>query len=149
MRPGLKIQPAQRNASGREQDDRNHEREKAKETRGDGLKTLGGFSSDGFDPPVDEKGDPENGKEEFVEPEHARPPNTEDVMSPGQEEFLRQPAIATNRLREVLTDLTLGCCLFGGARCLRIAYPFINANTVFPRPEMSPPPSASIPGVPP
>jgi hypothetical protein len=30
---------------------------------------------DGFDLPVDEKGDPENRKERFVEPEHAGPPD--------------------------------------------------------------------------
>jgi hypothetical protein len=74
--PELKIEPAQRDASCREQDDRDQEGEGAQDARGDGLETPGGFRIDGFDLPVevDEKGDPENGNERFVEPEHAGPP---------------------------------------------------------------------------
>ena len=48
-----------------------------------GLETPGGFRIDGFDLPVDEKGDPEDGKERFVEPEHARPPGAEDYYAAG------------------------------------------------------------------
>ena len=73
-RPGLKIEPAQRDASCREQDDRDQEGDRAQDARGHGLETLGGFRVGGFDPPVDDKGDPENGKERLVEPEHAGPP---------------------------------------------------------------------------
>ena len=86
-RPGLKIEPAQRDASCREEDDRDQEDEGAQDTRDDGLEMLGGFRIDGFDLPVDEKGDPENGKEGFVEPEQAGPPGTEDVTPPGKGEF--------------------------------------------------------------
>src|SRR5262249_16473438 len=70
-RPELKIGPAERDAGCRKQDDRDQECEGAQDARGDGLKTSGGFRIDGFDLPVDEKGDPEDGKERFVEPEHA------------------------------------------------------------------------------
>src|SRR6516164_8091456 len=75
-RQELKIEPAQRDASCREQDDRDQEGERAQDARGYGLKALGGFCIAGFDLPVDEKGDPENGKERFVEPEHEEPPGT-------------------------------------------------------------------------
>ena len=34
------------------------------------LETLGGFGICGFDLPVEKKGDPDHGKERFVEPEH-------------------------------------------------------------------------------
>src|SRR5215469_11185004 len=83
-RPGLKIEPAQRDASCREQDNRDQEGEGAQDARGDGLETLGGFRTDSFDLPIDEKGDPENGKERLVEPEHAGPPGPEDVTPRGQ-----------------------------------------------------------------
>ncbi|HEX4169461.1 MAG TPA: hypothetical protein VHZ55_28705 [Bryobacteraceae bacterium] len=87
-RPGLKVQPAQRDASCREQDDGNQEGEGAQDARGDWLETPGGFRTDGFDGPVDEKGDPEDGKKDSW--------------------FRRQRAFATNRgLRRVLTAPTL------------------------------------------
>ena len=60
--------------------------EGAQDARGDGLQTLGGSRIDGFDLPVDKKGDPENGKERFIKPEHAGPPGAEDVTQPGQGE---------------------------------------------------------------
>jgi len=108
-RPRLKIEPAQRDASCREQDDRDQEGEGAQDALGDELETLGGFRIDGFDLPVDEKGDPENGKERFVEPEHAGPPGAEDVTQPGQREFQCQRAFATNRgLRRDCSDAE--CC---------------------------------------
>jgi hypothetical protein len=56
--------------------------EGAQDARGDGLETPGGFRVDGFDLPVDEKGDPDNGKERFVEPEHTGTPGAEDVTLP-------------------------------------------------------------------
>jgi hypothetical protein len=103
-RPGLKIEPAQRDASCREQHDRDQEGEGAQDARGDGLETLGGFRIDGFDLPVDEKGDPENGKERFVAPEHAGPPGAEDVTHPGHGKLQCHRAFATNRgLRHVLS----------------------------------------------
>ena len=47
-RPGLKIKPAQRDASCREQDDRDQEGEGAQDARGDGFQTLGRSRIDGL-----------------------------------------------------------------------------------------------------
>jgi hypothetical protein len=80
-RPRLKIEPAQRDASCHEQDDRDQGNEGAQDARGGRLDTLGRFRIAGFDLPVDKKGDPENGEKRFVEPEHTEPPDAEDVSS--------------------------------------------------------------------
>ena len=48
------------------------EDEDAQDARGGWLEALGGFGIGGFNLPVDTKGDPEHGKETFVEPEHSR-----------------------------------------------------------------------------
>ena len=69
-RPDLKIEPAQRNAYRREQDNRDQEDDDAQDTGGYRLDTSVGFRVDGFDLPVDGERDPENWKETFVEPEH-------------------------------------------------------------------------------
>src|SRR6516164_4014036 len=47
-RPGLKIEPAQRDARCREQDDRDQESEGAQDARSNGLQTSRGFRIDGF-----------------------------------------------------------------------------------------------------
>ena len=98
-RPRLKIEPAQRDASCREQDDRDQEGEGAQDTRGHGLETPGGFRIDRFDLPVDEKGDPENGKERFVEPEHAGPPGAGDVSQSGLNPWAVQIGLHNYRLK--------------------------------------------------
>jgi len=70
LRPDLDIKPGQRNARDREQSDRDQEDEDAEDARACRLDTLGGFGIPSFDLPVDNKNDPDHGKESFVEPEH-------------------------------------------------------------------------------
>jgi len=50
------------------------ENEDAQDARSIRLEALGGFGIGGFDLSVEKKGDPEDGKRKFVEPEHAGPP---------------------------------------------------------------------------
>ena len=94
LRPELKIEPGQRDARCQKQDDRDQVCEGAQDARCGGLETLGSFRTDGFDLPIDEKGDPENGKERLVEPEHARPPGAENITQPGQRKFRCHRAFA-------------------------------------------------------
>jgi len=65
-RPERKVKPAQWDASCREEDDRDQEREDAEDARGCGLETLSGLGIGGFDLPVEKEGDPDHGKERFV-----------------------------------------------------------------------------------
>src|SRR5579872_2851616 len=69
-RPELDVEPRQWDARSGEEDDGNQEDEDAEDARGRRLKTLRGFGVDGFDLPVNKKGDPYDGKEGFVEPKH-------------------------------------------------------------------------------
>lgn len=64
--PELEVKPGQRDASCREENDRDQENEDAQDARGSRLEALGGFGISGFDPPVDKEGDPDHGKERFV-----------------------------------------------------------------------------------
>ncbi|MGB2589395.1 MAG: hypothetical protein WAJ96_02010 [Candidatus Acidiferrum sp.] len=52
-RPERNVKPAQRDASCREEDDRDQEDEDAEDARGCRLEALSGFGIDGFDLPVD------------------------------------------------------------------------------------------------
>jgi len=51
----LEVKPGQRDASCREEDDRDQEDEGAQDARGSRLEALGGFAIDGFDLPVEKK----------------------------------------------------------------------------------------------
>jgi len=55
IRPELEVKPSQRDASCREEDDRDQEDEDAQDARGSRLEALGGFGMDGFDLPVEEE----------------------------------------------------------------------------------------------
>jgi hypothetical protein len=65
-RPELDVEPVQRDARYREQNDRDQEDEDAEDARGCGLETLGGFGIRSFDLPVEDKNDPDHRKERFV-----------------------------------------------------------------------------------
>src|SRR5271155_474469 len=85
-RPELEVKPAQRDASCREEDDRDQEGEDAEDARGCGLETLSGFGISGFDLPVEKEGDPDHGKERFVKPEHSGPPGAEGAYAGERED---------------------------------------------------------------
>src|SRR5208283_3168979 len=73
-RPELEIKQGKRDASCREEDDRDQEDEDTQDARGSRLEALGGFGIGGLDLPVEKKENPDRGKEPFVEPEHSGPP---------------------------------------------------------------------------
>lgn len=79
--PELEIKPVQRDASCREEDDRDQEDEGAQDARGSRLETLGGFGISGFDRPLEKKEDPDHGKEGFVKSEHSGPPGVVAVLN--------------------------------------------------------------------
>ena len=54
-RPELEVKPGQRDASCREEDDRDQENEDAQDARGSRLEALGGFGIGGFDLPIKKK----------------------------------------------------------------------------------------------
>src|SRR5271170_43716 len=83
-RPQLLVKPGQRDASCREEDDRDQENEHAQDAGGSRLEALGGFGIGGFDLPVEKKENPDHRKERFVEPEHSGPPKAFTQVSKGK-----------------------------------------------------------------
>jgi hypothetical protein len=79
-RPELAVEPGQRDASCREEDDHDQEGEGSQDARRGRLEALGGFGIDGLDLPIEKKGDPHHGKERFKEPEHSGPPGVVVVL---------------------------------------------------------------------
>src|SRR5580704_7801789 len=73
-RPELEVEPVQRDARCREEDDRDQQEEGPQDARGGRLDALDAFGLDCPDPPIEKKGDPHHGKERFIEPEHSGPP---------------------------------------------------------------------------
>ena len=70
-RPELAVEPGQRDASCREEDNHDQEDNGPQDARGGRLAALGGFCTGGLDPPIDKKSDPHHGKERFIELEHS------------------------------------------------------------------------------
>jgi hypothetical protein len=79
--PELEIKQGQRDASCREEDDRDQEDKDAQDARASRLETPGGFGIGGFDLPVEKKDNPDHGKEKFVEPEHSAPQGVEGIYA--------------------------------------------------------------------
>ena len=63
-RPELEVKPSQRDASCREDDDRDQEDEDTQDARGSRLEALGRFGIDGFDLPVGKKKTQTTGKKD-------------------------------------------------------------------------------------
>src|SRR5215469_53874 len=72
--PELAVEPGQRDASCRKEDDHNQEDEGPHDAQGGRLAAPGGFAAGSLDSPIDKKADPYHGKERFIEPEHSGPP---------------------------------------------------------------------------
>src|SRR5580704_6409611 len=79
-RPELAVEPRQRDASCRQEDDHDQEGERPQDLRGGGLEALVGFGIGGLDSPIENKSDPHHGKERFIEPEHSGPPGVVGVL---------------------------------------------------------------------
>src|SRR5215831_16218587 len=74
-RPELAVEPGQRDARYREQDDHDQEGEGPENGPCVRLEALGSFGICGLDTPIENKGYPHDGKERFIEPEHSGPPD--------------------------------------------------------------------------
>ena len=68
--PELEVKLGHRDASWREEDDRDQVNEDAPDARGSQLEALGGFGIGGFVIPIEKKENPNHRKERFAEPEH-------------------------------------------------------------------------------
>jgi len=91
----MEIEQRQGDAGCGEEDDGDEEDEDTQDAGGSGLEALGGLCIRGFDLPVDEKENPEHGKEEFVKREHGEPRGDKSVYAeeerqvPGRTTFRR------------------------------------------------------------
>jgi hypothetical protein len=80
-RPELAVEPGQRDATGREEDDHDQEGEEPQDARGGRFAALAGFGIGGLDPPIENEGDPDDRKERLKEPEHSEPPGVVVVLN--------------------------------------------------------------------